>query len=547
VEDSVLFVIALGLLLGNAVRVIYVLWKHRRKCHASIWSLVRGAHGWLHAGASSGKDDPVAAHIATYVSVKREADIAKAMLVHTYILCSAVAVIAWNISTRAPRWMSAGQTWLVVIQLLVSSLLAGGLRLKANAAYGVFMLSLSLFIGFAEPEGNAFEQLLLGEGATVVLRILLSLKYYKPWGVAFWNFVYLIASVYACENCIRDSRSKSLFLVYAMWYFVVVILLATWSTNGVKSEARLEAQRAKLHGERSGFRDLMEMVCDVVITLDDKLRLMESASRLSAMVNFRGESSLLGASLQDFMPDEADRQGFEACVSATSGASGDADSTKPRMLHVKLRDSLGNLMQVELFCATIQTILGTSHMVGIREFSDGVPGLAECRPVEPCSNARSRTSPRARTSRTPQHQRSQPGHTRDSEPGSDDDNRSVCSDVSSFRVDQCFPTTRQGLDFALVRIMSRLVLDSGHQLSECCSLHMCLKLLQEAMGRLQNLECQPNFAPKEMLQCRSCGFLNRDGRSGLVGRPRTPRDAVCFACEEALDKRLAHTKDRIAL
>jgi len=391
-----------------------------------------------------------------------------------------------------------------------------------------------VFIALSVPASAeaSFERLLLGQNGVTMVRVLLCLKYYKLWGVAFWNLVYLMASVYACEACIADPSNKSLFLVHEGFFFVFVIMLATWSREGVRAEARLEAQKAMLHGERLGFRDLMEIVCDVVVNLDEKMRFTEAASRLSAMVKFRGEISLLGMSLKDFMPDEADKQGFEDCIAAMSGPYGEADSTKPRMMHVKLRDSLGNLINVELFCATIRTILGTSYMVGIREFSDGLAALAECKHFE---RGRSRAVSKAKGSgallRQSSHSHSDGDH---SEPWSDEESKSVSSEISA-RTPHFFPTTSMGVEFALTNVMARMAVESGQRPSECCSYHTRLRLLQEAVERMQALGCISTFGSEERVQCRSCGFLNRDGRSGLSGRPRTPRDAVCFACEDVLE------------
>lgn len=77
------------------------------------------------------------------------------------------------------------------------------------------------------------------------------------------------------------------------------------------------------------------------------------------------------------MPSLGDRAAFERCVRAHGDEASGITGTMPRALHVRLRDSLGNHIRVELFCVTVQSLVQRRFFVGIREFSDHTP-LPEC-------------------------------------------------------------------------------------------------------------------------------------------------------------------------
>eukprot|EP00429_Kryptoperidinium_foliaceum_P002127 CAMPEP_0176026062 /NCGR_PEP_ID=MMETSP0120_2-20121206/12762_1 /TAXON_ID=160619 /ORGANISM="Kryptoperidinium foliaceum, Strain CCMP 1326" /LENGTH=475 /DNA_ID=CAMNT_0017359257 /DNA_START=335 /DNA_END=1762 /DNA_ORIENTATION=- len=462
------------------------------------------------------------------------------MIHFTKIMWIGNCFVIWNIITARPRWMTVPQTWAFVLLFMGSSIFGAlGNRLKARPAYVFSMMILSIFIMFTTP---SFEALLLAECGAFMFRVMLGMKYFDLRDIVIWNLVYALCAVYAFSECARNGEDAYRFVMYEVCYCCTVIVLAFRAAEAVRLEARLEADKATLRGERSGLRELMELVCDVVVNLDPQLRLSDAASRLSAMVNFRGEASLLGMRLQDFMPDEADKAGFEGCVLATSGMSDEEAGTKPRMLHARLRDSLGNLIKVELFCASIQTLLGTSYVVGIREFGDGIAELADRTPPlelsggpSPEQGSRRSRQPK-QTTRARRVSKRMVGEIRGDDALSESDSassQSVCSGGSAQKL-RLFPTTMMGLDFALATVMGRIEVDVG-EASDCCPFHLRLRMLREATERLQAFDCATAFGADENLQCQSCGFLNRDGLSGLRGKRRTPRDKVCFACEEALD------------
>jgi len=333
--------------------------------------------------------------------------------------------------------------------------------------------------------------------------------------------------------------------MYGLSYTVMVTMLNAWAARTARIEASLAAEKAMLCGERSGLRDLMELSCDVVVNMADDLRLSENASRLAAMVKLQGGGCLKGMRLQDFMPEESDKTRFEDCVAAMSrmagetssaaGVSGETHSATPRALHVKLRDGLGNLVKVELFCARIQTVLGTSFVVGLREFSDGIAELVERRRLEPKRVSRVRSVRQQDSSSASEGSLGREGRNDAAALECEtEDSHSACSD-SSARTPRLFPTTILGLEYALVRILLRTEVDM-EQARDCCPLHSRLRLFREIAEGLSCLDCAPDFHAQERLQCQKCGFLNRDGRSGLRGLPRTPRDVACFACAEVLTR-----------
>merc|ERR1712079_675873 len=81
---------------------------------------------------------------------------------------------------------------------------------------------------------------------------------------------------------------------------------------------------------------------------------------------------------QEFMPLDDDKQRFEDCLTARKGGSDDDWSLKlqPGALQVKLRDALGNHLNVELFYVQFKQLDEQKFFVGIREQADcTVPDL----------------------------------------------------------------------------------------------------------------------------------------------------------------------------
>mmetsp|Transcript_47711 Transcript_47711/g.137391 ORF Transcript_47711/g.137391 Transcript_47711/m.137391 type:complete len:555 (-) Transcript_47711:69-1733(-) len=533
-EIAVLAVAAV-LILWNVVRLLRRFGRWCCSCRFLPQDMCRGILAWMRAGLCQDvSDDGIESYVAKYIARKVEVEVGSTMSHVTVVLAVAVMFIVWNTITGRPRFMTATQTWVTLVMLGASSSgITFGHRVRANILYAFFMAALSLFIALSFP---VFESVLLGDCAAFIPRAVLGMKHYDLRGVVFWNLVYSIAamSAYRAGAAGQDGFRS---LMYVIAFGSAIVVLGSRAASAVKLEGRLEADKTMLHGERSGLMELMEFVCDVVVNLDDQLKLTDAASRLSAMVNFRGEASLMGMRLQDFMPDEADKTGFEECVLAKSETHGGAGGSKPRMVHARLRDGLGNVIKVELFCATIRTLLGTSYVVGIREFSDAMAELVECPPVQRRQSARqppSGSQPRLTRPRRGR-KKTNDGSSGQDAPSESDSASSVSakSDTSVVTI-RLSPTTTTGIDFALISVAAKLQVDRVAP-ADCCPFHLRLGLLDEAIERLRAIECSPHFAPEERLQCQSCGFLNRDGRSGLRGRPRSQRDRICFACEESLD------------
>jgi len=400
-------------------------------------------------------------------------------------------------------------------------------------SYSITMAAMTMIMALSHPESTAVWYL---DGSIAVFRLVVSWQYQKRWHVAGWNIIYMCAAFYTIDRAQVTGEEWSLFFNAQAWYAMAVFGVASVARNTTEAEARGEAEKASLHGERSAFRNMLELVCDVVAPLDDGLRLMEETSRLSAMVTFRQKSSIKGMCIQDFMPDADDKTAFESCMASLAEEADEAHATMSRVLHSKLRDGLGNILSVELFCVLTSLIFGNGYLVGIREFSDHAPAQMESsrrggsRSGSPASfgsmqagSTSAGASPKQRGGGT------EGGSAADA--GSDAESAHSESSVGQSKVTTRFtPTSETGLQLALVRVMARCEVRAR---ASCCPYHQRIRHIEKAVKSLRAVECLPGFETAETLQCKNCGFLNRNfGASGDVDAAAA---AICFACEAAAE------------
>jgi len=385
-------------------------------------------------------------------------------------------------------------------------------------SYSITMAAMTMIMALSHPESTAVWYL---DGSIAVFRLVVSWQYQKRWHVAGWNIIYMCAAFYTIDRAQVTGEEWSLFFNAQAWYAMAVFGVASVARNTTEAEARGEAEKASLHGERSAFRNMLELVCDVVAPLDDGLRLMEETSRLSAMVTFRQKSSIKGMCIQDFMPDADDKTAFESCMASLAEEADEAHATMSRVLHSKLRDGLGNILSVELFCVLTCSILGNGYLVGIREFSDHAPAqMTSSRRVASCSG-----SPAGSASTSASSNRHNGVST--AQAGADAESEHSGTSVEQVQVATRFnPTSETGLQLALIRVMSRFEVRSR---ASCCPYHQRLRHIEKAVKTLRAVECLPGFDTSETLQCKNCGFLNRD--VGAAGRADAKDETICFACQ----------------
>jgi len=331
------------------------------------------------------------------------------------------------------------------------------------------------------------------------------------------------------------------------------LLMSVISARAATSRVREEVETAALRNESSGLWHLLDLVCDVVLPLDDQLRIMDKSARFSAMVMMQGKD-VQGTCLQDFMSDEEDREAFERC--ATSRFSSLAEETVPRATHVKLRDTWGNQIRVELFCVQVQQLLGTRHFVGIREFSDTAQ-LPEVKHILARGRGRRRQQAMRAARGAPCSEGATPPASPDDGPGPPTEGSSDVSSSSEVLEQppegpQTLPpmcralqeTTPEAIQMVMARLIQMVHIQppsgtgavvrckSGESSEGCCPLHARIAFIHRCVRKLSRRPCVRNLKEVDRLQCELCGLLSE---------PSAAARTQCFACHS--DLRARHVLD----
>mmetsp|Transcript_68762 Transcript_68762/g.199486 ORF Transcript_68762/g.199486 Transcript_68762/m.199486 type:complete len:552 (-) Transcript_68762:54-1709(-) len=477
---------------------------------------------------SADDGNAISKHFEERMHKKAATGMQEACLVFHLVTGVCCLSICYNISTSAQRWMSRGQTFSVLTGFAVMT----GLRMpcmrsfmetRPSITYAFSMLILCSFIFTVRP---SLEMAMVSEGTCLWLRVIASTRLHKVYTVVCWNLIYFFTVM--CMGIWKLSNDLGSLISFQLWATVFVIIVAVVSSQAVREDVRKDIETATLRSESSGLWNLLDLVCDVVVSLDENLRITDKASRFSALVMLPGKN-LERMSLKDLMPAESDREAFERC--AASSSTGLAEETVPRAIHVKLRDGLGNLIPVELFCVQVQQVVGRTHFVGIREFTDFAP-IPECKRFDTATIGHRRHFARRDdgvlqpSAHVPVWGRS-PSMT------------SPTPSESQSRGGAAEETIDEGIQLALVRLMRLLSvssmrgdrmaqIDSGSTENDCCPYHARVARIRACTRNLSARPCFPKFKSIVAPQCGMCGLL--------VEPPKCGRGhAQCFACDTLLE------------
>lgn len=385
--------------------------------------------------------------------------------------------------------------------------------------YSLVMVEACLYTWSCRPEPLS---VMFTEGHAFLVRAGMAAAYPKAFPVIVWNLLYTCICAYVGgATCFQEFGQTV--LTNQIGITVAVLLLSCFAARVVESEARRDVKNTELQAQSSGLWRLLDMFCDVVVPLDGGLRISDAAVRFSAMMTLQGKGSE-GMRLQDFMPELEDQQRFEEATMADMAEALNSDAALPRALHVKLRDSLGNIIQTELFCVAVPAQVRKGCIVGIREFSDSSP-ISECMRF-----------PRAQRRRAHEHPPASGSSGCASDSGSEVSGSSgaeQAADAPSLRR-PWVPTSGLGVELALVQIMQLCVEPGDLDATEaraCCPFHRRVEQFTESLRSFAEMPCVPDFRPKEAVwQCHECGFL-ADLKAPRRARERSVWSHRCFACE----------------
>lgn len=232
-----------------------------------------------------------------------------------------MATVAYNIVHRKSRWMTDGQTFSMLIPIALTTVATTCCRERMARFPRCLFIALMLSVSVVEVQVSG--QLIAGifiESGTFLFRFVPSTMYHKVCEVILWNVLVFIATVSAYAKAFEGQTELRFLILYQIWNCGVILSVSVSKARSVREQVRVDVETKDLRDESSGLSNLLDLVCDVVVVLDEDLRIKGNNSRFSAMVMLHGRS-VEGVRLQDYMPSEEDKEAFERCTSLQSGSA----------------------------------------------------------------------------------------------------------------------------------------------------------------------------------------------------------------------------------
>ncbi|CAK0831756.1 unnamed protein product, partial [Prorocentrum cordatum] len=249
--------------------------------------------------------------------------------------------------------------------------------------WGSFIMLLAVLT--ASPWATPTARLLGVSTAIGALRLsialCISLPAFVGWSVVYWASLALHAweDVFLGSDCLAQTQGVQVLLVAEVSASVALVLISRAVREVMEGEAR---QQVEAQASRSGLdasESLLGTICDAVVELDVDLRLRSHSPSLATMLLHSPGHCLDSSKLDRFLFSDEDKVRFNESMHVPAhetGAIADA-------FHVKMRDSLGSKIDMEVFhvCFVDSLTELPQHLVGLREHSDngvsqlGMPDL----------------------------------------------------------------------------------------------------------------------------------------------------------------------------
>eukprot|EP00445_Apocalathium_hangoei_P088234 CAMPEP_0204210460 /NCGR_PEP_ID=MMETSP0361-20130328/73940_1 /ASSEMBLY_ACC=CAM_ASM_000343 /TAXON_ID=268821 /ORGANISM="Scrippsiella Hangoei, Strain SHTV-5" /LENGTH=428 /DNA_ID=CAMNT_0051174587 /DNA_START=391 /DNA_END=1677 /DNA_ORIENTATION=+ len=394
--------------------------------------------------------------------------------------------------------------------------------------YAWIMVCSTVWTATAEPSGTMF---LFATGSSAFIRFLCTLAFQiQVPTVSFWHLIYHVSAIYSYSGVSNQCGVPlNMFAVFEMTQAATLVFCAYWASKFTWASASQEVQTAMLQGSSSAMSTLLDLVCDVSFELDADLKLKDDVPKFSAMVTLGSTASIQGLPFTSCMAHADDVELFKQRMHEQPHA-GIGSSSVAGLHRVKLRDSLGNHVDTEVFYVRYDNIGTTSFLVGLRECGEHSIGELKSFPKQ---QARRQSGRRVASKGSPANAPITIGHREES---GDSDSASIGaeSDTSSMSsvpslasdastLNHMRPTQRRATVYAVRKAMKNWVLPEDRQPS-CCSFHGALAELEIIVLTLTTCLCDPTFRHGDRKQCHKCGTL------GMVSSGDSTVDWMCRLC-----------------
>uniref|UniRef100_A0A7S4SRH5 Uncharacterized protein n=1 Tax=Alexandrium monilatum TaxID=311494 RepID=A0A7S4SRH5_9DINO len=486
--DVVVSLSVLAILSASVARRLWLEGSHLRGVAAGI---LRQCCPWVRR-----PQDPVSQRIAEKcLEWRLERARQLVMLVNCFLVALTALRLLRIALRRDVQQMSAVQTAADSVASAGFALLGlfpGVLTVRTiDAAHSCCMLAIVVFIFGMVPEDGSESVFIARINTAVMLVCILNIN---PWINSVW-----IALVAACLTFKAVMAGQ--YFSYVWVTAALQIMLVSWLDHVLTAAVRLRILGLDSGKELAAVKTLLGTICDVVVELDSRRRLMQHCPRLANILLHGTGRSLQGAGIEDFIPLAADREDFARHVGGSHEGSARAD-----VFHARLRDSHGGAIAMELFSVAFEgPDARRRHLLGMREFTD-IP------PLQPLPEFPPQPSPPP-PERTPSHGTAAlADHT---------GTLSSRSSTSSSSNPEAGAAPMETEHAAKVLTLSSTLMTWSLRPREggCCPLHALLADLRTVAAHMAAGPCRPGFRPADgAWQCRRCGIVAEEYRSERRGR-----------------------------
>jgi len=312
------------------------------------------------------EDERVAIQIRSQVA-RRRAALAKTFTTGScaslmlYLMMRASVTFARRHTPAADVW----QDWILImasVLLLCADSKPHLLNIHVTrVVHCVLMAFLMLFsLPWSGPRIEIYQKM---AGTSILPRLFLGVMHLEI-HVSFWTNAAFFIGFLCCLGGLDPSiRVDYLVREFLFWAAMIATLFCFEVTLTSSAATHVKERSRKV--QHSAVTSLLNMVCDAVVELDDDLRMAGDCPALSSAL-FHGQAKgLCGQPLKEFVFVD-DQAHFEDKV-----ASQDTLAAAAKMFHVRLRDSWGNAVPMELFHVPFSGVgEETRHLIGLREHSD---------------------------------------------------------------------------------------------------------------------------------------------------------------------------------
>jgi len=178
---------------------------------------------------------------------------------------------------------------------------------KVQLRLGLVFFLVIMFVALAN---NSAEAVLNSVIASWIVSVLLNSAYFDMRAVATSNFLFTIC------HCVKysfadkqgtDAIPNATFVFGVIAFSVLGFVSPQSSTNVINAEIRNGVQAQAFQIGESSVVMLLDLVCDVVLTLDSSLQIVEDVPRFAALLMLGSTRSLKGMPLQNFIKDRPRR------------------------------------------------------------------------------------------------------------------------------------------------------------------------------------------------------------------------------------------------